>query len=168
VIVVSDSSPLITLARAHHLELLHEFYGQVLIPPEVHEEVTVAGAGLPGADEVRRASWIQVRSDPGKGVGSAMESACAGLGAGERSVIYLASGLQAAVVLIDEDRARRVAKNLGLTVAGSIAVLERGAQLKKVPDLRSVYLSLLDQGIRFNPDLLDQSLIRCGLEKLKQ
>jgi predicted nucleic acid-binding protein len=81
VIVVSDSSPLITLARAHHLELLREFYGQVLIPPEVHEEVTVAGAGLPGADEVRRASWIEVRSDPGKGVSSAMESACAGLGA---------------------------------------------------------------------------------------
>jgi predicted nucleic acid-binding protein len=150
------------------LNLLREFYGQVLIPPEVHEEVTVAGAGLPGADEVRRASWIEVRSDPGKGVSSAMESACAGLGAGERSVIYLASGLKAAVVLIDEDRARRVAKNLGLAVVGSIAVLERGAQLKKVPDLRSVYLDLLDQGIRFSPDLLEQSLARCGLGKLKR
>jgi hypothetical protein len=44
-----------------------------------------------------------------------------------------------------------VAKSLGLTVAGSIAVLERGAQLKRVPDLRSVYLSLLDQGIRLRP-----------------
>jgi len=97
-----------------------------------------------------------------------MESACAGLGAGERSVIYLASGLKAAVVLIEEDRTRRVAKNLGLAVAGSIAVLERGARLKKIPDLRSVYLSLLDQGIRFNADLLEQSLIRCGLGKLKQ
>jgi predicted nucleic acid-binding protein len=75
--------------------------------------------------------------------------------------------MKAAVVLIDEDRARRVAKNLGLAVAGSIAILERGAQLKKVPDLRFVYLSLLDLGIRFNPDLLDQSLIRCGLGKLK-
>jgi predicted nucleic acid-binding protein len=117
VIVVSDSSPLITLARAHHLELLRELYGQVLIPREVHEEVTVAGATLPGADEVRRASWIEMRSDPGKGVSSSMESACAGLGAGERSAIYLASGLKAALVLIDEDRARRVAKNLGLAVA---------------------------------------------------
>ena len=49
-IVVSDSSPLITLARAQHLELLREFYGQVAIPREVQEEVTVAGAGLPGAE----------------------------------------------------------------------------------------------------------------------
>jgi uncharacterized protein len=136
-----------------------------LIPREVHEEVTIAGAGLPGADEVRRASWIEVRT--AEVPAPAVESACAGLGAGERSVIYLASGLKAALVLIDEDRARRVAKNLGLAVAGSIAILERGAPLKKVPDLRSVYLSLLDQGIRFSPDILEQSLARCGLGKLK-
>ena len=167
-IVASDASPLITLARARQLELLHEFYGQILIPREVHEEVTVAGAGLPGADEVRRAPWIEMRSATSEHVDLAVKSACAGLGAGERSVIYLAVELKPALVLIDEDRARRVAKALQLPLAGSIAVLERGAQLKKVPDLRSVYLDLLDQGIRFSPDLLEHSLARCGLRKLNQ
>ena len=167
-IVVSDSSPLITLARARHLGLLHEFYGRVLIPREVHEEVIVAGSGLPGADEVRRADWIEVPTDPAViAAGSAVESACSGLGAGERSAIYLASALNADLVLIDEDRARRAGKILGLAVAGSIAVLERGAHLKKVPDLRFVYMDLLDQGIRFHRDLLEQSLARCGLGKLK-
>jgi hypothetical protein len=56
---------------------------------------------------------------------------------------------------------------LGLPVAGSIAVLERGAPLKKLADLRSVYLDLLDQGIRFDEKRLEQSLARLGLEKLK-
>jgi predicted nucleic acid-binding protein len=163
VIVVSDSSPLITLARAHHLELLREFYGQVLITREVHEEVTAVGAGLPGADEVRRASWIEVRSDPGEGVGSSIESACAGMGAGQRSVIYLASGLKAAVVLIDEDRARRVAKNLGLAVVGSIAVLERGAQLKKVPDLRSVIWTFSIKGYGSAQIFWSRALLGAGL-----
>jgi uncharacterized protein len=167
VIVVSDASPLITLARASHLELLCEFYGQILIPREVQEEVTVAGAGLPGADEVADASWIEVRKVTSE-VEPAIASACSSLGAGEKSVIYLAAELKPALVLIDEDRARRVAKALGLEVAGSIAVLERGAQLKKVPDLRYVYLSLLGQGIRFSVDLLEQSLARCGLGKLNQ
>ncbi|HWY47310.1 MAG TPA: hypothetical protein VNX70_07995, partial [Bryobacteraceae bacterium] len=63
-IVVSDSSPLIILARAKQLVLLREFYRQVVIPREVHNEVTVAGAGLPGAEEVRTASWIQVQPTP--------------------------------------------------------------------------------------------------------
>ncbi len=59
------------------------------------------------------------------------------------------------------------AQSAGHTVAGSIAVLERGARLKKVADLRSVYLSLLDQGIRFDQKLLEESLARLGLAKLK-
>jgi hypothetical protein len=36
-----------------------------------------------------------------------------------------------------------------------------------VADLRSTYLSLLDQGIRFNPKLPEESLARLGLAKLK-
>jgi predicted nucleic acid-binding protein len=99
VIVVSDSSPLITLARAQHLELLREFYGQVAIPREVHEEVTVAGAGLPGAEEVRRASWIQVQPNPSEPP-AAVKAACSGLGGGERGSIYLALSLSAEMVLI--------------------------------------------------------------------
>jgi len=90
VIAVSDSSPLIILSRAHQIELLHEFYGQVAIPRKVYEEVTVAGAGLPGAEEVRAAFWIRVHPDPLEPLES-VEAACAGLGGGEQSAIYLAS-----------------------------------------------------------------------------
>ena len=76
--------------------------------------------------------------------------------------------MSADTVLIDEVRARRAAKSIGLQVAGSIAVLERGALFERVADLRSVYLSLLTQGIRFDPKLLDHSLARLGLAKLQQ
>jgi predicted nucleic acid-binding protein len=95
-----------------------------------------------------------------------LKAACVGLGDGERSLIYLAATLTADLVLIDEARARRAAKTAGLNVAGSIAILERGAKLHRVEDLRSVYLSLLSQGVRFERGLLDQSLGRLGLEKL--
>lgn len=89
-----------------------------------------------------------------------------GLGEGERSVIYLASALNADLILIDEDRARRAAKRVGLNVAGSIAILERGARLGRVDDLRTVFLNLLDQGIRYDRSLLNQSLDRLGLARL--
>jgi predicted nucleic acid-binding protein len=54
--VISDASPLIALARMDCLELLPKFYGLVLIPTEVYAEVTVAGAGLPGARQIAGAS----------------------------------------------------------------------------------------------------------------
>jgi predicted nucleic acid-binding protein len=57
-------------------------------------------------------------------------------------------------------------KAVGLNVAGSIAVLERGASLGLVHDLRSVYRSLLEQGIRYDPGLLNRSLGRLGLAEL--
>jgi predicted nucleic acid-binding protein len=49
VIVVSDSSPLIALARIRRLNILTSLFDRILIPNEVHHEVTVAGRGLPGA-----------------------------------------------------------------------------------------------------------------------
>jgi uncharacterized protein len=132
VIVVSDSSLLITLARAHHIELLHEFYAEIAIPRQVYEEATVAGAGLPGAEEVRSASWIRVHPDSSESP-EAVKAACAGLGRGEQSAFYLAWALGAGLVVIDEERARRAAKTEGLAVVGAIAILERGARLKRLP-----------------------------------
>lgn len=96
-----------------------------------------------------------------------LKASCVGLGIGERSIIYLAATLSADLVLIDEARARRAAKSVGLNIAGSIAVLERGAKLGRITDLRSVYLDLPDQGIRYDDRLLEQSLARLGLAKLK-
>ncbi len=154
-IVLADSSPLITLARAQRFELLHEFYGEIVISREVHDEVTIDGAGLPGAEEMQRADWIRVQPNPSES-SPEVKAACAGLGHGERSIIHLASALTADLVLIDEERARRAAKTVGLNMAGSIAVLERGARLGLIDDLRSVYLSLLEQGIRYDRGLLDQ------------
>jgi predicted nucleic acid-binding protein len=96
-----------------------------------------------------------------------VKAACSGLGGGERSAIYLALSLSAEIVPIDEEKARRAAKSAGLAVADSIAILERGALLKKVAGLPSVYLSLLDHGIRFDRNLPEQSLARLALAKRK-
>lgn len=59
--VVSDASPLINLARIGELDLLHRLYGDLLIPDAVWREVVIKGAGQPGAEEVRAASWIKTR-----------------------------------------------------------------------------------------------------------
>ncbi|HYL73254.1 MAG TPA: hypothetical protein VEU96_03565 [Bryobacteraceae bacterium] len=59
--VVSDSSPLITLARTGCLDLLPKLYGRIYISTEVYNEVVIKGAGLPGATLPAQADWIEVR-----------------------------------------------------------------------------------------------------------
>lgn len=164
-IVVSDSSPLIALARVGRLNLLASFYKRILIPAEVHHEVTVAGAGLPGAEEIRKAKWIEVATtkaspDP------LLLQASQHLGAGERGAILLAQNIQADLVILDETKARRVARDAGLSIVGCLGVLEAGARKGLVPDLRQAYIELLRQGIRFDVRLLQESLVRLGSPKL--
>jgi len=72
-----------------------------LVPAEVQHEVTVAGSGLPGAEEVRNANWSEVASLKSP-VDPSLAEACQDLGAGERGAILLAKSLQADVVLLDE------------------------------------------------------------------
>lgn len=63
-LVISDSSTLIHLARIGRLLLLRELFGTVMIPPAVWTEVVVEGGNRPGAAAVRvarDAGWIQIR-----------------------------------------------------------------------------------------------------------
>jgi uncharacterized protein len=57
--VVSNSSPLINLARIGQLNLLAHLFGRLLIPDAVWREVVEKGHGNPGADEINQAEWIE-------------------------------------------------------------------------------------------------------------
>lgn len=164
-IIVSDFSPLITLARIGRLNLLASFYKQILIPAEVHHEVTVAGSGLSGAEEICKAKWIEVattRSSPGP----LLLQACHHLGAGEREAILLAKNIQADLIILGETKARCAARDAGLSIVGCLGLLEAGSRKGLVVDLRQEYIDLLRCGIRFDIRLLQESLARLSLPKL--
>jgi uncharacterized protein len=46
---VSNASPLISLARIGHLDLLPKLFERVLIPTEVYNEIVIDGAGKTGS-----------------------------------------------------------------------------------------------------------------------
>lgn len=114
---------------------------------------------------MRNAVWIEVapRSPPADPL---LEQACQGLGAGERGAILLARSLPADLLLLDERKARRIAREAALAIIGCLGVLEAAARKGLVPDIRQAYIDLLRQGIRFDIGLLQDSLARLGLPKL--
>ncbi len=148
-IVVSNSSPLIALARIGRLSLLASFYKRILIPAEV----------------VRNADWIEVAPQKSS-TDPSLAQACQNLGAGERGAILLAKSLDADLVLLDERRARRAARDADLSVVGCLGILEAGARRGLVSDLRQAYIDLLRQGVRFDIRLLQDNLARLGLPEL--
>ena len=152
-IAVSDSSPLITLARIDCFDLIPKLFGSVCVSAEVYDEVVIVGAGLRGAAQASTADWIVVTSVQ-DAAGLAAALAQTGLGRGEVSAVVLAKELAADVVLIDEWKARRYAREQGLSVIGCIGILEELYEQGELSDLRAVYRQLIEQKTRLrHPDL---------------
>ncbi|MCX9081156.1 MAG: hypothetical protein OIN83_03050 [Candidatus Methanoperedens sp.] len=132
--IVSNSGPLIHLAKAGRINLLRELFGKVMIPYEVKLEVIDRGKTEGMADaflienEVEN-GWIVV--DNGKSSRLEELASSAGIDIGESAAIMLAKNMKCAV-LIDDLAARRFAFGLGLQVVGSIGVLIRCAKEKKI------------------------------------
>jgi uncharacterized protein len=163
--VVSNASPLITLARLGHLHLLRKLYDAVYISTEVYNEVVVAGAGMPGASAVSKADWIHV-TPVTNAEDLAKTTAKTGLGAGEVSAVFLAKELHADLTLIDEWKGRRLAGEEGLAVVGCIGILEELYRRGEIKDLRENYQELLRQNIRVDLRTLQSSLKHFGLASL--
>ena len=159
-IVVSDSGPLIALAKASLLNLLKELFGEIKVPRAVWVEVVERGRGKPGSEEVARARWIEMRDVSDQ---LAVEILRREMGPGEAEAIVLARELEADLVLIDDEKPREVARQLGLKVAGTIAILVkawRTGLLTRNPV--DVALEMRAKGVWISDELLQllQSLAR--------
>ena len=155
--VVADSSPLIILAKLNLLDLLPKLYPHVYMSTEVYAEVVVAGAGLPGASNVAEADWIEVKPIQNPAELAAAESKF-NLGAGELSTIILARDLNAELTLVDDLRARRLAKSEGFAIRGTVGLLELLYRRGDISDLRSAFQQLLSHAVYVDRALLDRRL----------
>jgi predicted nucleic acid-binding protein len=142
VTVVSDSSPLVILAKLSCFPLLNRLFPRIYIASEVHHEVVVAGVGLPGASEVEKAEWIEVKKLQNQADLLAAQQKHA-LGAGELSTILLGKEIHANAVLLDDYNARKLARSEGLQVQGSVGLLETLYLRGYLTDLRATFGQLL-------------------------
>jgi predicted nucleic acid-binding protein len=165
VIVIADSSPLIILAKLGCFGLLNKLYPQLCISTDVHREVVIAGAGMPGASEVATAAWIKVEAlqNP-ENLTSAQHRFPLGLG--ELSTILLAQELSADVVLLDDYHARKLARRGGFQVRGSLGLLEIFHRRGYLADLREVFRQLLSENVYIDRRLIEHRLRTLGLPPL--
>ena len=119
-IVVSNSSPLVSLSAIGRLELLRDLYGTIAIPRAVHHEVAVQGSGRPGAVEVQSFAWITCCDVRNPNVVTALQGK---LDEGEAEAIVLALELPADLLLMDERLGRIEAARFGLRFIGTLGVL---------------------------------------------
>ena len=126
-IVVSDSTPLITLMKAQRLDMLQGLFGRVVVPEAVFSELTINEQYANEAALIRDSGYIEVVPVTDADRVSLLRRAT-GLDLGESEAIVYADDQKADVLLMDEAAGRRVAQNMGIPIAGSVGVLIRAFQ----------------------------------------
>jgi predicted nucleic acid-binding protein len=137
-IVVSDTSPILSLALIGRLDLLREIYGSIVIPEAVRQELMVTERS--GAQEVSQAAWIITRPIDLDVVLKLLQRE---VDRGEAEAIGLAVQLNADVLLIDERQARRLAQYLELNIVGLLDVLQEAKQRQLITSVKPVLDDLI-------------------------
>lgn len=153
--VVSNTTPLINLVGIGLLGLLEELYGDIWIPDTVYREyVARMRTGDPSLGKL---SWVKIVSP------IVLDSALpTSLGAGEAGAISLAIAENARAILIDEQLARRVAKEKDLPVVGTLGLLVSAKRSGLLPAVKPVIDKMALQGRHISESLYEQTLNAAG------
>ncbi len=153
-IVVSDTTPVISLMKVGQLELLQKLFGVVYIPKAVYRELTENEVFSEEVKMVQECEFIYVEEvSNGKSVNILRNFT--GLDAGESEAIILADEKQSDVLLMDEHKGRQVAKKMGITITGTIGILtqafDEGMLMRE--DVERCIEWLKESGIRISEKL---------------
>jgi predicted nucleic acid-binding protein len=158
-LTVSNTGPLIALAKVDLLPVLKSLFGRVKIPEAVQRELL----GGTGGDVARLQSsfsdFIDIQAPPP--VPRHVADAVRDLGPGEQEAIALAAHLRA-LLLIDDFAARSVATTLGVSITGTAGVLIQAKSAGLVPAVLPVLSDMRAKGYWLSDALLTAAARMAG------
>jgi predicted nucleic acid-binding protein len=144
IIVITDTSCLIALTKTDALGLLRQLYHKVVITEEIRVEF---GESLP--------EWIEIMTVGNKKYQRLIEGI---LDKGESSAIALAMELDNVLLVIDDLKARKEAKRLGLKITGTLGLLYTAKQKGFIPMLKPYLDKLQSVDFRISPVIIKELL----------
>lgn len=152
-IVVADSSPLISLAILDKLDFLGELFEEVFIPKAVFIEITETGK--PFSDILHRFSVTKIKKVKNK---VALSILADELDIGESEAIILALENSISDILMDEHKGRRIARAKELHPIGTIGILIQAKNNGLVEAIKPLLNKLVENNIYISPRLYKHAL----------
>ncbi len=163
-IVVSDTTPIISLMKAGQMELLHKLFHVVYIPEAVYQELVRNETFPEEVRTVQGCDFLYVEEVDNEKSVSILQN-FSGLDAGESEAIILAEEKHADVLLMDEHRGRQVAKKMGLAITGTVGILAQAFDegMLAREDVEECMERLRDSGIQISEKLYQKLKMHVGL-----
>jgi len=143
-IIISDTSCLIILSKIGQLDLLQKLYGQVITTKDIAEEF---GEPIPewlliqNATDVYRQKILEMQIDKG-----------------ESSAIALAMETPGSIIILDDNKARKVATHLGLTITGTLGIIIKAKLSRIITSIKPYLEDIRQTNFRISPELELQAL----------
>ncbi|HMR83628.1 MAG TPA: DUF3368 domain-containing protein [Niabella sp.] len=148
-VIITDTSCLILLEKIGELHLLQKLFGTVFITPEIAEEYGLLS--LP--------SWIVVQEPADKRYQLLLEYI---VDRGEASAIALATECNPSLLVVDDLKARRLAKKFGLVITGTFGIIIEAKANGFIPSVKLILKKIKQTNFRISEDLEKEILKKSG------
>ena len=156
-IVIANSTIFIGLAKIGKLYLLQKIFSKVYITKEVHKELTLKGQNKPGSHIIKGSKWIECKAPKDKALVNLLLS---NLEKGEAEVLALAKELNADLLLLDEEKARKAAQLAGFKVMGIVGLLILAKDMGLIDAISPYIHDLERKNFRISQKIINEALKR--------
>ncbi len=155
-IIVSNTTPIISLASIGKLGILKALFSKIIIAKAVYQEIKAKESY--GYHEIDQ-EYIQVKAIQGKIDTNLLLSQ---LDLGEAETIILAKEINADFVIIDEKLGYKMAKNSGLNATRTLSVLLNAKQNGIITEIKPLLDKMISNGRWYSKKVYEQILMRAG------
>ena len=166
-IVISDTTPIISLTKINQLELLEKLFKTVKIPVAVYAELTTNPIFHQEAKLINSKTFIETVSVIDTKSVTLLQKAT-GLDKGESEAIILAEESSANLILMDERKGRQVATQLGNKITGTFGIILTAHAEKLITSEKASenIKQLRNIGIRISDTLYDNLIEKIAATKI--
>jgi predicted nucleic acid-binding protein len=158
-VYVCNSTPIIAFSKIHRIDILSATLNNIIVPEAVYKELLEQGKNRPGSSEIKEADWIKVEKVKNQEYVRFLQT---DLDFGEAEVIALAYEKRADLVIIDEKIARRIARQIGLDVIGSIGILLKAKDMGIISHIKPLWDNMIACGLRYSDHFYSEILRKIG------
>lgn len=156
-LVVSNTTPIISFAKVKRLDILKSLFGEVFISEGVYNELHAKPIYKEEVNYIDSCSFIRRKKVSNEFAVNLLRKQL-GLDLGESESIVLAQELESEVLLIDESKGRKIAKSLNISIAGTVGMLIVAKNRGFIDKVSPLLDDLIKHKIRISQNLYEEVL----------
>ena len=149
--IVSDTSPVISLASIDRIDILEKLFKKIIIPRAVWNEFT---AGENELETNKLKSFFRERVADISQTNNLLPI----MDLGESEAIILYKELKADFLVIDDLKARQIAEELGVNCVGTLGILFKAKEKGLIKELRTLFIKLIENNRYYSKTILNKLL----------